>query len=48
MNLIEAYYKELSNLYATPNEKPFSGCQYNDFEADNDSPAKRQRLSSMR
>ena len=39
---------EIMDFDATRKEKPFSRCPYIDFEAEEEPPAKKQRLSSKR
>ena len=43
---IESDDEEILDFDATPKEKPFSRCLYIDFEAEEEPPAKKQRLSS--
>ena len=45
---IESDEEEISDFDATPKEKPFSRCPYIDFEAEEEPPAKKQRVSSNR
>ena len=45
---IESDEEEIFDFDAAPKEKPFSRCPYIDFEAEEEPPAKKQRLSSKR
>ena len=40
--------KEILNFIAAPKEKPFPRCPHIDFKAEEEPPAKKQRLSSRR
>ena len=45
---IESDEEEIFDFDAAPKEKPFSRCPYIDFEAEEEPPAKKQRMSSKR
>ena len=45
---IESDDEEIMYFDAAPKEKPFSRCPYIDFEAEEEPPAKKQRLFSRR
>ena len=45
---IESDEEEIFDFDAAPKEKPFSRCSYIDFEAEEEPPAKKQRLTSKR
>ena len=45
---IESDEEKIFDFDAAPKEKPFSRCPYIDFEAEEEPPAKKQRLSSKR
>ena len=45
---IESDDEEIMDFDATPKERSFSRCPYIDFEAEEEPPAKKQRLSSKR
>ena len=45
---IESNDEEILDFDVAPKEKPFSRCPYIDFEAEEEPPPKKQRLSSKR